>query len=100
MDARIQQSVVANLSSRPTPVEIGPFVIGLDPGTASPSVNYATPRPGAPITVVDVAALVAAFREADRKPRLEFVTSCAPTLEALLLAAGFTVEARHDYLVC
>ena len=28
------------------------------------------------------------------------VTSCAPGLEQQLIDAGFTVEARHDYLVC
>ncbi|MFI0793524.1 GNAT family N-acetyltransferase [Micromonospora rubida] len=100
MDVRIQQSVVANLSARPQPIEAGPFVIGLDPGTASPGINYATPRPGAPITSADVTALVKAFRAAGRKPRLEYVTSCAPRLEALLVVAGFAVEARHDYLVC
>jgi len=100
MDARIQQSVVANLSARPRPIEAGPFVIGVDPDTDNPGINYATPRPGAAITAADVTALVAAFREADRKPRLEYVTSCAPGLEALLAGAGFTVEARHDYLVC
>jgi ribosomal protein S18 acetylase RimI-like enzyme len=100
MDARIQQSVVANLSSRPAPVEAGPFVLGLDPGTPSTAINYATPRPGAAITAADVEAMVAAFRAAGRKPRLEYVTATAPGLEALLLAAGFTVEERHDYLIC
>ncbi|MFI7212732.1 GNAT family N-acetyltransferase [Micromonospora maritima] len=100
MDARIQQSVVANLRNRPVPLEVGPFVIGTDPTTSSPSINYATPRPGAAVTAADVAALVAAFRAAGRKPRLEYVTSCAPGLEALLTGAGFVVEARHTYLLC
>jgi ribosomal protein S18 acetylase RimI-like enzyme len=100
MDVRIQQSVVANLSNRPASVEVGPFVIGMDPTTTSPSINYATPRPGTTITAADVTALVAAFRAADRRPRLEYVTSCAPGLEALLTAAGFIVEARHTYLLC
>ncbi|WP_091572214.1 GNAT family N-acetyltransferase [Micromonospora sediminicola] len=100
MDARIQQSVVANLRNRPAPVEVGPFVIGTDPTTSSPHINYATPRPGAAVTVGDVAALVTAFRAAGRTPRLEYVTSCAPGLEALLTGAGFVVESRHTYLVC
>ncbi|OJF15628.1 GNAT family N-acetyltransferase [Couchioplanes caeruleus] len=100
MDVRIQQSVVANLAARPMPVEAGPFLIGLDPSTESPGINYATPRPGAAITPADVTALVTAFRKADRQPRLEYVTSCSPSLESLLLTAGFVVEARHDYLVC
>ncbi|WP_041834271.1 GNAT family N-acetyltransferase [Actinoplanes sp. N902-109] len=100
MDARIQQSVVANLSGRPAPITVGPFVIGVDPGTDSPGINYATPIPGSPITATDVTALIAAFRSAKRKPRLEYVTSTAPDLEALLLGAGFTVEERHEYLIC
>ncbi|MFI7073229.1 GNAT family N-acetyltransferase [Micromonospora sediminicola] len=100
MDARIQQSVVANLSNRPAPVEVGPFVVGTDPTTSSPHINYATPRPGAAVTAGDVAALAAAFRAAGRTPRLEYVTSCAPGLEALLTGAGFVVEARHTYLLC
>ncbi|MFG1606270.1 GNAT family N-acetyltransferase [Actinoplanes sp. NPDC049265] len=100
MDSRIQQSVVASLSARPAATEIGPFVLGLDPGTDSPHANYATPRPGAAVTGADVTRMVAAFRDAGRRPRLEYVTTCAPELEALLTAAGFEVEARHEYLVC
>jgi ribosomal protein S18 acetylase RimI-like enzyme len=52
------------------------------------------------ITAADVTALVAAFREIARIPRLEYVVSSAPDLEQQLVAAGFAVEARHDYLVC
>lgn len=100
VDARIQQSVVANLSARPLPVRCGPFVVGLDPAIEHPGINYATPVPGAPISGADVTALVAAFRSYGRKPRLEYVVSSAPGLEELLLAAGFAVEERHEYLVC
>ncbi|GAA2480249.1 hypothetical protein Ahu01nite_017470 [Winogradskya humida] len=100
MDARIQQSVVANLLTRPAAVQAGPFVLGIDPATTSPGINYATPRPGSEITPAAVTEMVAAFRAADRLPRLEYVTSSALELEKHLLAAGFTVEARHDYLVC
>jgi ribosomal protein S18 acetylase RimI-like enzyme len=100
MDLRIQRSVVSNLRTRPKALEIGPFVAGLDPDTDSPFINYASPVPGAPITAADVDALVAAFLGEGRKPRLEYVTSCLPELEDLLLAAGFTIEARHQYLIC
>ena len=100
MDLRIQRSVVSNLRTRPRALEIGPFVAGLDPDTDSPYINYASPAPGAPITATDVDALISAFTGAGRKPRLEYVTSRAPELEGLLLAAGFTVEARQRYLVC
>jgi ribosomal protein S18 acetylase RimI-like enzyme len=100
VDLRIQQSVVANLAGRPAPVESGPFILGIDPATDSPNINYATPRPGAEITAADVESLVDAFRSVHRRPRLEYVVNCAPNLEALLLAAGFTVEERHEFLTC
>ncbi|WP_430780254.1 GNAT family N-acetyltransferase [Actinoplanes sp. G11-F43] len=100
MDLRIQRSVVSNLRSRPRVIETGPFVAGLDPETESPYINYASPVPGLPITEADVTGLVAAFTGAGRKPRLEYVTSCSPELEALLLGAGFTVEERNQYLIC
>ncbi|NUR70261.1 MAG: GNAT family N-acetyltransferase [Hamadaea sp.] len=100
MDMNVQRSVVAQLSARPQVVQAGPFVLGLDPDTPSKYINYATPRPGETITAADVDALVAAFRSADRMPRLEYVANTAPDLERQLLAAGFTVEARHEYLVC
>ncbi|MFC7531197.1 GNAT family N-acetyltransferase [Actinoplanes sp. GCM10030250] len=100
MDLRIQRYVVSNLRNRPKAIEIGPFVAGLDPETDSPFINYASPLPGAAITAADVAGLISAFAEAGRKPRLEYVTSSDPELENLLLTAGFTVEARHQYLIC
>lgn len=100
MDNRVQNSVISTLSARPEVVEAGPFVIGWDPGSDGRFINYATPRLGAAITAADVTALVAAFREIGRIPRLEYVTSCAPGLEELLLGAGFAIEERHDYLVC
>ncbi|GLY07540.1 MULTISPECIES: GNAT family N-acetyltransferase [Actinoplanes] len=100
MDLRIQRSVVSTLRSRRQSVESGPFVIGIDPETDSPFINYATPVPGAPITAADVTALVKAFGEAGRRPRLEYVTVTSPGLETLLLDAGFAVEERHDYLNC
>lgn len=98
MDLRIQRSVVANLRNRPNPVETGPFVLGLDLSTDSPHINYATPVPGIEITAGDVRGLVRAF--GDLKPRLEYVVSCAPDLEKLLLDDGFTVESRNEYLIC
>ena len=100
VDLRVQQSVVTNLCRRPAAVESGPFILGFDPATDSPNINYATPRPGMEITSSDVESLVSAFRSASRRPRLEYVVNCAPGLEELLLAAGFTVEERHEFLTC
>jgi ribosomal protein S18 acetylase RimI-like enzyme len=81
-------------------VEIGGFVVGIDPSTTSPHVNYATPLPATVPTSADVAALVSVFRERGLKPRLEFAPNAAPAVEEALYAAGFTVEEEHDYLVC
>jgi ribosomal protein S18 acetylase RimI-like enzyme len=100
VDRRIQQSVVANLAARPAAFESGPFILGIDPSTDNPNINYATPLPGAAIKASDVETLVDAFRSVARQPRLEYVVSSAPGLEALLLAAGFTVEERHEFLTC
>ncbi|WP_354644520.1 GNAT family N-acetyltransferase [Kitasatospora camelliae] len=100
MDTPVQSFAVANLRRRPVVVETGGFVAGFDPDTTSPYINYATPLPGAEPTAAEVAGLVAAFRERGLKPRLEFAPDAAPAVEAALYAAGFTVEAEHEYLVC
>jgi ribosomal protein S18 acetylase RimI-like enzyme len=100
MDAQVQDFTVAHLRRRPSAVETGGFVVGIDPGSASPYVNYATPLPGSAPGVSDVAALVDAFRAHGLQPRLEYVPGAAPAVEAALRAAGFRTEAVHDYLVC
>jgi len=88
------------LAGREHTLDVGPFVIGWNPASDSKYLSYATPRPGREIRDEDVAALVAAFREIGRMPRLEYVVTSAPGLEAQLLARGFQVEARHQYLTC
>ncbi|WP_330467956.1 GNAT family N-acetyltransferase [Streptomyces longwoodensis] len=100
MDIDVQSFAVANLRRRPEAVEVGGFVVGFDPSTTSPYVNYASPLPGATPTRADVSALVRAFRERDLIPRLEFAPNGAPEAEGPLRAAGFTTEAVHAYLVC
>lgn len=100
MDIDVQNFAVANLRRRPLAVETGGFVVGIDPTTTSPYLNYATPVPGFRPTGRDIAALVEAFRERGLLPRLEFAPNAVPGVEEALLAAGFTVEARQDYLVC
>jgi ribosomal protein S18 acetylase RimI-like enzyme len=100
VDERIQESVVAALASREHTLDVGPFVIGWNPYSDGKYLSYATPRPGREITGQDVAALIDAFRSLRRTPRLEYVVSAAPGLEDLLIAGGFQIEARHDYLVC
>ncbi|MCK2219432.1 hypothetical protein MF672_037390 [Actinomadura sp. ATCC 31491] len=100
MGTDVQSFAIANLRRRPVVIETGGFVAGIDPGTDSPFVNYATPLRGARPTPADVAALVAVFRERGLRPRLEFAPDAAPGVADALRAAGFGVEAEHSYLVC
>ena len=71
-----------------------------NPGWELKFANYAIPDQGAEPTAQDVADLVAAFREHDRLPRLEFLPAWAPAVEPALLAAGFTVENRAPVMAC
>ncbi|WP_214413609.1 GNAT family N-acetyltransferase [Sphaerisporangium fuscum] len=100
MGTNVQSFAVANLRRRPEVVETGGFVVGIDPSSTSPYINYATPVSGARPTSGDVAALIGTFRERGLKPRLEFAPDAAPTVEAALRDAGFTTEQVHEYLVC
>lgn len=88
IDSFVQNFAVANLRRRPEPVEIGGFVVGIDPSTTSHHVNYATPLPGIEPTSADVAALISAFRERGLKPRLEFAPNAAPAVESALYGAS------------
>ncbi|MER6070184.1 GNAT family N-acetyltransferase [Streptomyces sp. NPDC001817] len=100
MRTDVQSFAVAHLLRRPAAREVGGFVVGFDPSTTSPYVNYATPFPGTEPTDRDVADLIAAFRERGLKPRLEFAPDSAPAVEPALRRAGFGTEAVHEYLVC
>ncbi|MBE1559681.1 GNAT family N-acetyltransferase [Nonomuraea africana] len=79
---------------------VGPFTVRFDECDAALSFNYAIPDDGAAPTAGEVAALVAAFRERARTPRLEYVPRAAPEVEGALLAAGFRAEGRFPVLVC
>ncbi|WKE67898.1 GNAT family N-acetyltransferase [Streptomyces sp. WP-1] len=100
MHTDVQSFAVAHLLRRPAACRVGGFVVGFDPATTSPYVNYATPVPGAAPTDADVADLIAAFRTRGLMPRLEFAPDAAPGVEPALRRAGFTTEAVHAYLVC
>ncbi|MFF7401293.1 GNAT family N-acetyltransferase [Streptomyces murinus] len=100
MHTDVQSFAVAHLLRRPAACRLGGFVVGFDPATTSPYVNYATPVPGAEPTDADVADLIAAFRTRGLLPRLEFAPDAAPAVEPALRRAGFATEAVHEYLVC
>ncbi len=70
---------------------VGPFLVRFDAHSDHPFMNYAVPDEGAAPTAAEVEALVAAFRERSRTPRLEYLRP-SPVVDAALEAAGFTVD--------
>src|SRR2546421_3670699 len=79
---------------------IGPFLATFDPGTALPYLSYAIPDDGASPDPGDALALIAAYTDRDRVPRLEYVPALAPEVEPVLLAAGFVAPARGPMMGC
>jgi predicted GNAT family acetyltransferase len=79
---------------------VGAFVLLLSSATRLRFLNYAMPDDGADPDDAEVSALVAAFHAADRMPRVEFLPSVAPAVEASLTAHGWTVEDRLPLMTC
>ncbi|MBM7437140.1 GNAT family N-acetyltransferase [Streptomyces sp. HB132] len=100
MDTSIQDYARSNTLRSPDHYRVGPFTVRHNPGWELKFANYAIPDQDAEPTEAEVADLVAAFREHDRLPRLEFLPSWAPAVEPALLAAGFTVENRAPVMAC
>jgi ribosomal protein S18 acetylase RimI-like enzyme len=75
-------------------LKIGPFLATFNRESDNPYLNYAIPDDGGTPSRADIDALVDAYREHERKPRLEYIPSIAPAVEPALLAAGFEVETR------
>lgn len=71
---------------------IGAFLATFDREDDNPFLNYAIPDDAATPSPTEVEALVAAYRERDRRPRLEYIPSLAPAVEPVLVSAGFAVE--------
>ena len=80
--------------------DAGGFEVFVNLERDGPMSNYAIPRDGVHPSPDDVAELVAAFEAARRIPRLEYVPSTAPAVEAALLDAGFEVELRTSVMTC
>ncbi|MEU0137149.1 GNAT family N-acetyltransferase [Streptomyces sp. NPDC006296] len=100
MDTAIQRHARALALRSPDHYRVGPFTVRHNPGWELKFANYAIPDRDAEPTARDIGDLVAAFRERDRLPRLEFLPSWAPGVEPALLAAGFTVENRAPVMAC
>ncbi|MET7305596.1 GNAT family N-acetyltransferase [Streptomyces sp. NPDC005134] len=100
MDADVQSHSRTLALRSPGHLRVGPFTVRHNPDWQLKYANYAIPDQGAEPTAADVQALIAAFRERDRMPRLEYLPSGAPAVEPVLIAAGFTVENRAPILAC
>ncbi|HWI71173.1 MAG TPA: GNAT family N-acetyltransferase [Baekduia sp.] len=100
LDVQLQQ-YLRGAAARDRQVErVGPFTATFDPHSTIPYLSYAIPDIGARPTLDDVAELVDAYARHDRVPRLEYLPAAAPAVEAVLLAAGFAVEARLPVMTC
>jgi ribosomal protein S18 acetylase RimI-like enzyme len=75
-------------------MQIGPFLATFNRDTDNPFLNYAIPADDAVPSRADIDALVDAYRQRNRKPRLEYIPSIAPAVEPALVSAGFEVELR------
>lgn len=100
MDFHVQHHARTLALRVPDHLRVGPFVVRYFPDRTTPFANYAIPDDDADPSPADVRALIAAFGERDRLPRLEYLPSRAPLVEAALLAAGFAVENRADVMAC
>lgn len=70
---------------------VGPFLVRFDAHSDHLFLNYAVPDDDVTVTPAEVEALVTAFRERSRTPRLEYLRP-APLVDGVLAAAGFTVD--------
>lgn len=97
---KIQDDIRANVLGSPNCLRVGPFLLWHNPDWDSRYANYAIPDADAAPTAGEVAELVAAFDALNRLPRLEYVPTCAPRVEAALLEAGFAVENHAVLMSC
>lgn len=100
MDVEVQIHARTLALRSPDHLRVGPFTVRYNPGWSLKYANYAIPDQDAEPTAEDLDALIAAFRERGRMPRLEYLPDWAPAVEPALLAAGFTVEDRAPVMAC
>lgn len=100
MDFDVQHHARTLALRAPSHVRVGPFVCRFNPSWSSPFANYAIPDDHAEPSREDIKALIAMFRQQDRRPRLEYLPACAPAVEKALLSAGFEIEDRPPVMAC
>lgn len=99
MDSQIQAYMRLAASRVRDTAHVGPFLATFSRHSDNPYLNYAIPDEGAIPSPADVAALVVAFQERQRTPRLEFLPNLAPAVELVLISVGFVVEGRLPLMI-
>jgi GNAT superfamily N-acetyltransferase len=94
MDTLIARYLRASIAQGRDTERVGPFLASFSRSSRNPFLNYAIPDDDAEPSAADVAGLIEAYERRELKPRLEYLTSCAPRVEDALLAAAFAVEGR------
>lgn len=101
---RIQSYLRELVRAQCEAVSLPPFTLFFHPSSAFSHFSYAIPdqpvRADDPTIHGTLARLREIFAERGRTPRLEFFEAFAPELPTLLLANGFTEEARQWSMVC
>jgi ribosomal protein S18 acetylase RimI-like enzyme len=100
VDSHIQSYIRFAASDGRDVEQVGPFLATFDRYSDNPYRNYAIPDDEAEPSSDDVTALIAAYEHHRRTPRLEYLTSIAPTAESALLMGGFMVEGRLPLMTC
>ena len=96
----IQDSIRADAGRGRDVERIGTFIATFHRDDPNPFLNYAIPEENARPAPSDVDALVAAYLERDRQPRLEYLPELAGAVESALSDRGFIVEGRLPRLIC
>ncbi|MBD3886290.1 GNAT family N-acetyltransferase [Phormidium tenue FACHB-886] len=100
MESRIQSYLRTAASYQRDTERIGPFLATFSRSNDNPFLNYAIPDDDATPSPADVVALIAAYENRSRQPRLEYVAQLAPAVEGVLLDAGFGIEGHLPLMTC
>lgn len=98
--ANVQQYLRAITTRGRDTERIGPFLATFSRSSSNPFLNYAIPDDDTEPSAHDVEQLISAYQGRDLRPRLEYVTTCAPRVETPLVAAGFAAEGRLALMTC
>ena len=97
--AHIQAAIRAAACRGRDSEQTGPFLATFDREDDNPFLNYAIPDAGSAPRPDEVRALISAYHERARRPRLEYLPSLAPGVEPVLLAEGFEIEGRLPLMI-